>query len=145
MDATRSLRLAAASVADLAAVRRFVVDSVRSLGVEPGVEPDLVIALDEAVTNVLVHGYRGARGPVEIEVALRGGTVIVRVRDRAPAFDPTSWPTPDMTVPLERRRAGGFGIHLARTSMDEVTHRTLDGGNELTLIKDLTRGGRDER
>jgi anti-sigma regulatory factor (Ser/Thr protein kinase) len=98
--------------------------------------------VDEWVTNVVVHGYRGAHGPVEVEVGRDGSSIVVRVRDRAPVFDPADAPGFDPSVPLERRRLGGMGIHLMRELMDSVEHRPLPGsGNEVTM----RRGGASAR
>jgi serine/threonine-protein kinase RsbW len=38
---------------------------------------------------------------------------------------------------LRRRRPGGLGVYLIRTLMDEVTYRSEDGVNTLTMIKRL--------
>jgi serine/threonine-protein kinase RsbW len=105
---------------------------------------DLVCAVDEAVTNVVVHGYRGEPGDIEIELAQEAHGLIVRLRDQAPPFDPTSTPPPDVASPLEERAVGGLGVHLTRHLVDEMTHRALSPqGNELTLVKRIAgrRGG----
>ncbi len=137
---SRLLQFPAARLTDLAAIRAFVKATAVELGADPSTIPDLVIAVNEAVANIIRHGYRGAPGPIEIEIELggRADTIVVHLRDEAPPFDPTSVPSPDLTVPLERRRAGGLGIHLTRTCVDEVTHRALHhSGNQLTLVKSL--------
>jgi serine/threonine-protein kinase RsbW len=71
---------------------------------------------------------------VEVELAREGGDILVRIRDRAPDFDPRDAPPFDATVPLEVRRPGGMGIHLIRTLMDAMEHHPrAGGGNELVL------------
>ena len=101
-------------------------------------------AVDESATNVLLHGYKGAPGPLDIALERRGGSLAVAVRDRAPAFDPTTWPEPDLTRPLGERPPGGLGIHLARASVDRIEHEAVEPeGNQLTLVRrfDTERGG----
>lgn len=142
VEAGRTLAIGRATLADLAAIRAFVRDSARVLGVPPGVEPDLLIAVDETVTNVLVHGYGRAGGWIEVLVSRTADRVTIRIRDRAPIFDPTRRAAPDLTLGLDHRAPGGLGIHLARSSMDGMIHRTLDDGNELTLVKALGEDGR---
>jgi len=128
----------AAELENLAVMRNFVQKSVTALGVDPAVVSDLVLAADEAVTNVIVHGYQGRRGTIEIEVKQEAMDVLVHVRDDAPPFDPSSVPSPDLTRPLEERSPGGLGIYLIRQYVDEVIHHiTPQGGNELIL---KTRG-----
>jgi anti-sigma regulatory factor (Ser/Thr protein kinase) len=125
----------------LASVRAFVRDRLGAIGV--GREPvaDLVQAIDECVTNVIVHGYEGRAGTVEVELGADQNGVVVRVRDAAGAFDPTRVPPPDPNRSLEERLHGGMGIPLMRASVDELRHRLLpDGRNELTMIKRIDPG-----
>jgi anti-sigma regulatory factor (Ser/Thr protein kinase) len=120
----------------LAEIRRFVEERATTLGVERDLLADVILAVDEAATNVIVHGYRGQKGFVEIEVGREGDALVVRLRDEAMPFDPASVPPPDMTLPPEQRMLGGMGIYLMRQAMDEMTHRiSLQQGNELTLVK----------
>jgi serine/threonine-protein kinase RsbW len=143
VDEPASLRVAAADLTDLAAIRAFVRTTATALDASPDAVPDLVLAVDEAVTNIIRHGYGGRTGPIGIEVGRDDGAIVVRVTDEATPFDPTTWPAPDLDVPLERRAAGGLGIHLVRTSVDRLTHRAVaDHGNELILVKvDGRQGG----
>lgn len=122
----------------LADVRAFVRGAVADFGGTTEVADDLVQAVDEATCNVMLHGYGGAPGEIEIEAALRDGKVEIRLLDRAPAFDPTARPPTDVSKPPVSRRPGGMGmgIHLLRTMTDEVRHHVRpDGGNELTLVR----------
>jgi serine/threonine-protein kinase RsbW len=128
----------AADVRNLEQIRRFVRTAAESAGADTSAAWDLVQAVDESATNVIVHGYRGDAGSLEIAVGLDGDRFVVRIVDDAPPFDPTSVPVPDMDQPLERRPLGGMGVHLTRELTDEVRHRELErGGNELTLVKRL--------
>jgi serine/threonine-protein kinase RsbW len=129
-------------VGRLAEVRAFVRESSRGRLAARLVE-DLVCAVDEAVTNVIVHGYSGASGSVEIEVGGDSETLEVRIADRARPFDPTTAPEPDLNLPLERRPLGKMGVHLMREFADELRYAPRrGGGNEVTLVKRLpARGG----
>lgn len=125
-----------AELKHLAAIRQFVQETAAALRAEPEAVYDLVQAVDEIVTNIIVHGYKGEPGTIEVEVKPDGEAVVVRLRDDAPPFDPTRLPPPDLTLPWDQRPVGGLGVYLARTLVDAVTHRvTSQGGNELTLVK----------
>ena len=135
MNTGYSLRLAA-ELKNLAVIRSFVQESAAVLDVAPAIISDLLLAVDEAATNVITHGYRGQQGTIEIEVKREAVDVVVHVRDNAPPFDPTNVPAPDLTRPLEERSPGGLGIYLIRQYMDEVIYRLMpQGGNELILKK----------
>jgi len=129
-------------VGRLAEVRAFVREASRGR-VAPKLLEDLVCAVDEAVTNVIVHGYDGASGPIEVEVGGDSQNLEIRISDRAPRFDPTKAPEPDLSLPLERRPLGKMGVHLMREFADELRYAPRrGGGNEVTLVKRLpARGG----
>ena len=97
---------------------------------------DLVQAVDEAATNIIVHGYRGQPGTIELTAELVGDDIVVTLEDRAPTFDPLGVPPPDLSVPPLQRRPGGMGVYLMRLAMDRIEHRDRPGGgNILTLTR----------
>jgi serine phosphatase RsbU (regulator of sigma subunit)/anti-sigma regulatory factor (Ser/Thr protein kinase) len=101
---------------------------------------DLTLALEEAVSNVIRHGY-GDRPDGLISVTFRatGESIVATVEDAAVGFDPLKHPEPDLTVPVEARPEGGMGVYLIKRLMDEVDYRVDDGRNVLTLTKRLRR------
>jgi serine/threonine-protein kinase RsbW len=131
-DRGSSLRVTA-SLDVLAEVRAFVRSAVSGLGADRRTTDALVQSVDEWVTNVVVHGYRGTPGPVAVEVRRDAADVVVVVRDEAPVFDPATAPAFDRSLPLERRRFGGMGIALIKDLCAGFEHRALHAGNEVTL------------
>jgi serine/threonine-protein kinase RsbW len=126
----------AAELKELAPMRQFVEAAALALKVNPAAIPQVLLAVNEIVTNVIVHGYRGQGGTIEIEVAQEGQSLVIRVRDQAQLFNPTRVPPPDLSLPLDQRPLGGMGIYLTRYFTDAMSHRvTAEGGNELTLVK----------
>lgn len=121
---------------DLADIRHFVEATGSQLGLEASVIAALRQAVDEAVSNILMHGYQDQAGPLRLDIGRTGADLWVRLRDKAPPFDPTQVPPPDLTIPLLLRPPGGLGLLLIRQAIDELLYRPLsDGGNELTLVK----------
>lgn len=136
-----------AEVERLAEVRSFIRESVAVYGGTTRAAEDLVQAVDEAVCNVMVHGYAGKPGEVEIETAVRDRTIEIRILDRAPTFDPTGAAQHDPSRPVRGIRPGGMGVgaHLLRTMTDEVHHAARpDGGNELTLVRSIDDPGEED-
>jgi serine/threonine-protein kinase RsbW len=134
-DALPSITIAA-GVDQLAGVRAFVRERVAAAGGDDDATSDLVQAVDELVCNVVGHGYAGRPGTIEIAFIETPGAIGFRIRDDAPAFDPTSVPEPPLDLPIGQRRLGGMGVHLARALTDEFDHRILPtGGNEVTVRK----------
>jgi serine/threonine-protein kinase RsbW len=135
MPIPSTLRLAADSE-NLARLRRFVAERAAALCARPAAIDDMVLAVDEMATNIIVHGYQGQDGTIEVRVWREGSRLAVRLRDQAPPFDPATAPRPNLALTLEQRRPGGLGIHMSQELTDAIIHRvTPDGGNELTLFK----------
>jgi serine/threonine-protein kinase RsbW len=125
-----------AELEGLADVRAAVRELARACAAPVTCMDDLVQAVDEAVTNIIIHGYRGESGTIDLMAELIGDDIVITIEDRAPPFDPTAVPAPDLTIPPHRRRPGGMGIHLIRLAMDSVQHRPRPGGgNILTLTR----------
>jgi anti-sigma regulatory factor (Ser/Thr protein kinase) len=102
-----------------------------------GARYNILLALQEMVTNVLRHGYQlDAENPIEVIFELTDDKLQVELRDQGPAFDPLSCEVAeadlDRDMPTE---AGGFGIPIARMVMDEVHYQRVDGWNCLRLTK----------
>jgi len=99
------------------------------------------LAVEEACVNIVEHGYAGAApGPVELEFrwsdTARPRRLEIIVRDRAPFFDPSDAPGPDLDASLEERRIGGLGWFLIGTMMESVVHGARpDGGNVLRMTR----------
>lgn len=121
----------------LIVVRDFVSRMVRSSRLSKDQENKVILAVDEAVTNIMEHGYDpGIEGLIEIEAEVDESCFKVVIRDNGRVFNPESVPVVDMARHLKARRKKGLGIFLMRQIMDEVRYRFQDGiRNELTLVK----------
>lgn len=129
----------------LAAIRAIVRDIASACEAPADCVDDLVQAVDEAATNIIVHGYRGAPGIIEMTAELVADDIVITLMDTAPTFDPTSVPPPDLTVAPARRRPGGMGVHLMRMATDSLEHRPRPGGgNILTLSRARARRLKEE-
>ena len=125
----------------LVEIRRYVEDAAAGFGADDSILLDVVQAVDELAANIIMHGYRGGPGTIDVEIRREDDSLAICLRDRAPLFDPTGVSDPDLTLPLDQRPLGGMGIYLTRKFMDEVAYRvTPEGGNELTLRKKLPGG-----
>ena len=130
-----TIRHDSAQVRDLNDMREFLEKAVLALGGSDDDAGDLVLAVNEAVTNVLLHGYDGQPGPVTICVEVVDNDLRVILSDNAPPFDPTRVPPPDIFLPLEDLPLGGLGVHMMRQLTDELLYRPLADGNELVFVK----------
>lgn len=94
----------------------------------------LQVALDELLTNVLMHAEQ-ASGPVEIEVRREHDALAVKISYCADEFDPTTWQAPPREASIDGTRIGGLGIQLVRSLMDEFGYAYDAGLNVVSLRK----------
>lgn len=94
----------------------------------------LQLAVEEAATNVVMHGYPDGRQPsLELAFSRQDDDLIVELSDDGVAFDPLAQPPPAPPETIETVRIGGLGIQLMRSSVSEVTYRRRQGRNHLAL------------
>jgi len=102
---------------------------------------DLKLAVDEACTNIITHGYAGMNpGSIMMVLELEPHRVVVTLTDFGRPFEPCEPPAPDLKAEPGEGTTGGFGLFFIYQTMDEVHYRTAEDGNHLTFIKLL--GGR---
>ena len=121
----------------LIVVRDFVSRLVRQSRLDRQEENKVILAVDEAVTNIIEHGYdEGAEGSIEIEVEAGEHQFKIVSRDTGRIFNPEVIDDPNMKDHVQRGHKKGLGIFLMRQIMDEVRYKFKDGiKNELTLVK----------
>lgn len=120
---------------NLGAIRAAAADFCLEFGTDEPIIQAVALALDEAATNIIVHGYAGATGAVELDLAIDGQDLVAQLLDRAPLHDPTADPEPDLALPLEDRPVGGLGVHLIRLNVDTLSHAARPGGGNILTIR----------
>jgi anti-sigma regulatory factor (Ser/Thr protein kinase) len=104
---------------------------------------NVLLAIQELLTNVLRHGYRGnSKLPVEVHFWSDGETFRITMVDEGPAFDPTGVPDPEFDEAMEE---GGYGIYIAKAVMDAIRYERQGKRNVLTLSKRVRSGARASR
>jgi serine/threonine-protein kinase RsbW len=99
---------------------------------------DLQLAVDEACTNIISHGYADMNpGSIILALELFSKKIVVTITDFGHPFDPSEPPTPDIEASLEDRPTGGFGLFFIYQTMDKIFYQTTEDGNQLTFIKEL--------
>lgn len=96
----------------------------------------MLLALEEAVTNVLLYAFDGvAEEKRELSVRLRmtAAALVVTILDNGVAFDPTR-ARPRADVEDGEERLGGWGIRLIRGLIDEVRYERIGDRNQLELL-----------
>jgi len=105
-------------------VRHAVARALR--GLPRSTVDDLLLVLDEAVSNAIRHGSRGGE-PIEVIVEIDGGWIDIRVRDRGP--------TPKLPRlpggPPGALATGGRGLWLIKQLVGDIRLRRVGDGTLL--------------
>jgi len=109
-------------------------------GVTDEILYDIQLAVDEACTNIITHGYAGMDpGSIILDLELDSDKITISLTDFGHAFEPDNAPIPDVDAPIEERELGGFGLFFIQQSVDEMKYHTSEDGNTMTLIKHLAQ------
>jgi serine/threonine-protein kinase RsbW len=94
---------------------------------------DLKLAVTEACSNSVRHGYAGGEGTVQVSYELRPDRLVVEVLDDGPGFDF------EHSGGREELSEGGLGIAIIRAIADEFEagERPEGGGSRLRFVKFL--------
>jgi len=107
-----------------------------SEGWEKKTAEEILLAVDEALTNIIRHSYQGTPGKMTVDLDVTPEKVEIVLEDQGKRFDPTQVPPPE----LPRHKPGGLGVHFIRTIMDEMLYdAAATDRNRLRLIKRKTK------
>ena len=117
-------------------VRGSIRAAARMCGFNDTAAQDIVLAVDEACQNIIVHGYKGREdGEILLSLARKRDGIQVVLLDSAPLVDPAT------IVPraLTDIKPGRLGSYFIREIMDTADYRPRpDGaGNLLEMFKRL--------
>lgn len=129
----------AAYLESLKDFREFIKEHCANIpGVNNEVLYDVQLAVDEACTNIITHGYQDLNpGSIILDLELDPDKVTVSLTDFGHSFEPSNTPPPDIHATLEERELGGYGLFLIQQSMDEMDYRVTEDGNKMILTKYL--------
>ena len=125
-----------AQAAQMRSVRTRLRAALDEQGVGPELRDKLVLAIDEACTNVIRHAYCGGEDEtISLRLSRERDMLVFELHDNAPCVDPNKITARD----LGECRPGGLGVPFIRTLMDDwLLQPGPDGrGNVLRMRKRL--------
>ena len=124
----------------LATVRESVRDVVKNSAFPDKDINRIILAVDEAVANIMEHAYENARAGDKLSIELKLDADATRfevvIIDSGREFDPSEIDVPNMDEHVAQGKKNGLGIFLMRQIMDEVQYTFVQGfRNELRMVK----------
>lgn len=120
----------------LALFRHYVKNAAQAIALDKRKTYRLSLAVDEVVTNIIVHGYEesGLEGDITLSVRVDDAALTVTIEDSAVPFDPRQHASPkDLNLPLEERERGGLGVYIALNGVDQFSYEYVDNKNRNTF------------
>lgn len=123
----------------LEGIRNYVAEAAGEAGFDKAATYNLCLAVDEIVTNVILHGYEeaGLSGDIQVGADLDSEKLVIRIQDHGKAYDPHAHRLPaeeDLNLPLELRNIGGLGIMLAKDAVDDLQYSSTEKGNVHSFV-----------
>jgi len=136
-DKTNEIRLPAIHDS-LHEVYEFVNKVSSEFGLSDQTHFDVELSIEEAVTNVINHAYKGTSGDFVLRITQNIDGVQIEIQDWGRKFDPDTVEPFDYNAPVQTRINGGMGMHFMRTLMDNIEYRFDDKkGTILSMTKHL--------
>jgi anti-sigma regulatory factor (Ser/Thr protein kinase) len=126
----------------LGEVRSRIEDFAVASGFAEECAGKIVLAVDEALTNIIRHAYKGRNdGKIEMDMSVDTKDLHISLRDYGSEVAVEQIRGRD----LDDVRPGGLGVHIMRTCMDSVEFERAEGGGTRLLMKKALPGpGSDE-
>ena len=128
---------------NLSSIRDFVSNYAREAGITQEIIEKIILAVDEACTNIMKHAYKSfPDGEIIIKVKFDKHKFTIVIRDFGNSFEADKIPAPDLKEYYKEKRVGGLGMYLMKTLMDEVQYFTVPGKyNQVLLSKNINSSG----
>ena len=111
----------AAELESLHIFRDFITECCARYDIPGEAVLELKLAVDEACTNIITHGYKGMDpGSIILSFRITPNRILVQVTDFGHVFEPEAAPKPDVEAALEDRELGGLGLYLIYQTMDNI-------------------------
>jgi serine/threonine-protein kinase RsbW len=124
---------------NLSLIREFIQSAAVQVGMQPGITEDVMLAVDEACTNIIKHAYESfPDGEILLRLKYSDHKFTITIIDYGHSFHPEDVPDPDLQKYYRQHRVGGLGMYLMKTLMDEVKYSSIPGKyNQVYLMKHL--------
>jgi len=108
-------------------------------GFEESLRYAVNLVVEELFTNMVKYNTGGGH-QIEIKMSVRDGRLRIElIDDGVDPWDPADAPRVKVDQPIEERQAGGLGLYLVRSIVDELTYEYENRQMKVTAMKNLER------
>lgn len=118
----------------------YIIDQMEALlkeapFISDAIKTDIIIALDEAVTNVIMHSYEMKQhkdNKIVCKMTILDNEIKIEIRDQGKPFLPEEHKTSEFDINDDKK--GGFGLLIMNKIMDNIDFQRDDNKSENILI-----------
>lgn len=137
---TRELRVKSRTD-NLSLIRDFVSENAINAGIEQSTVDKIMLAVDEACTNIIKHAYKSSpEGEIILNIEFDEERFTITIIDYGKSFEPDSVPLPDLQKYYREHKVGGLGMYLMKSLMDDVKYTSVPGKYNRVLLSKNIRG-----
>ncbi len=126
-------------------IRNWVESFCRNSAVPPQEISKILLAIEEACSNVIRHAYLLGPGEIKLKIFRKRNKISFSIKDSGKSFELGNAKRIDLKKYIQTERKGGLGLQLMRKIMDEVIYQLQNGENELLLTKTLSKSPLPEK
>jgi serine phosphatase RsbU (regulator of sigma subunit)/anti-sigma regulatory factor (Ser/Thr protein kinase) len=123
----------------LDSIQRLVRESCASAGMQRKDTSAVLLAIEEAATNIIRHAYLYEKGTIRLRVTIFSRQITFSLFDFGRSFRPEGQGKLDLERLIESGRRGGLGFYMIQKIMDSVEYVSWSGQNELRMTRRLKR------
>jgi serine/threonine-protein kinase RsbW len=117
-------------------IASFIRSEAEQLGLSHSEVFAVETAVDEAVSNIIEHAYKGENiGDISCSCLRSSDRLTITLEDHGEPFDPSRIPVPNLQGSLKNRKDNGLGFFMMNQWMDEVHFEFSPGLNRLVMVK----------
>lgn len=113
--------IAACSTKSLPKIRAFMEEKLREMEVQENLCHQLILAVDEACANSIIHQNRcNEMIKIQVSVYRKKDSLFIELKDKGTPFPITDYKPEDLHDIIKNRTKGGLGIYLITRIMDKI-------------------------
>lgn len=123
--------IAICSKQSLPKIRAFVEGELRALEITDAMMHQLVLAVDEACANSIIHQHRcDGKSRIQLSISRKGNELHIELMDRGNPFPIHEYKPQNLNEIIKNRKQGGLGIFLITKIMDKI--ELIEKGQDFT-------------
>lgn len=130
--------IVASSYDELANIRDFIYDQAIEFGFSIEITQKIVLAVDEACTNLIKYGYfQNPDNAINIYIEHDKNAFIIKIMDTSKSFNPKDRPDTDVKTYIRQMLKGGLGIQIIKLVIDEIDYipASTDNNQNILILK----------